>query len=133
MEVWPTSDPIIEEGFNVKWNDYKYSEKSLGHLSKSHKDLQLIFEEYLRIGTIDIRIVECSRSLELQQKYYREGKSQIDGVNKKGKHNYNPSHAIDIVNLSGDAYNKNDLSYIAGQLYNHISNAMGERIDRSCN
>ena len=45
----------------------------------------------------DISVIEGHRSLETQQAYYRDGKSQLDGVNKKSKHQSWPSMAVDIM------------------------------------
>ena len=49
------------------------------------------------IKEYDFSILEGHRTIERQQKLYKNGKSQLDGINKKGKHNYNPSLAVDIA------------------------------------
>ena len=52
----------------------------------------------------------------LQQFRFDQGKSKIDGVNKKGKHNYCPSRAVDIyAYYDGKAqYDITHMSYLAG-------------------
>jgi peptidoglycan L-alanyl-D-glutamate endopeptidase CwlK len=35
--------------------------------------------------------------MERQQKLYQQGKSKLDGINKRSKHNYYPSLAVDIM------------------------------------
>jgi len=70
---------------------------------------------------VDFGISEGYRSVERQNDLYRQGKSKIDGLEKKGKHNYNPSMAVDIYAYHSDletrrkiVYDKTHLAYIAG-------------------
>ncbi len=98
---------------------FKLSKKSLAKLSTCHKDLQLIINTAISISDIDFGISEGHRSIELQKKYYAESKSQIDGINKKGKHNYNPSLAVDIylwIN-SKASWDNETLSYVSGLIH----------------
>jgi peptidoglycan L-alanyl-D-glutamate endopeptidase CwlK len=64
-------------------------------LSSCHKDLQIIFNEVVKL--YDCIILEGHRSIKRQQRLYKEGKSKIDGINKKGKHNHTPSMAVDVA------------------------------------
>lgn len=75
---------------------FKLGKRSLEKLNTCHKDLQLIINTAISLSDIDFGISEGHRSIELQNKYYKEGKSKIDGITKKGKHNYEPSLAVDI-------------------------------------
>lgn len=95
---------------------YRFSETSRKRLQTCHPDLIAIFEEAIKRSPIDFGIAEGQRSIEDQQKYFREGKSKIDGITKKGKHNYNPSLAVDIYAFfSGKAsWDKDHLCVIAG-------------------
>lgn len=97
---------------------YIFGKRSQSQLDTCHKDLQLIANEALKVSRVDFSIVEGSRPVELQQKYFKEGKSKIDGIKIKGNHNYQPSRAFDIaVYVSGKpklTYNANHLCYIAG-------------------
>lgn len=71
----------------------KFGTKSLQKLSECEEFLQILAKEVIKY--IDFTIYEGHRPVELQQKYFKEGKSKIDGINKKGKHNYFPSKAFD--------------------------------------
>jgi peptidoglycan L-alanyl-D-glutamate endopeptidase CwlK len=68
---------------------------STNRLSTCHKDLQTIFNEVIK--SYDCIILEGHRSVERQQQLYKEGKSKIDGITKKGNHNYSPSLAADVA------------------------------------
>lgn len=63
---------------------YPFGAKSRERLETCHKDIQLIFNEASDV--IDISILEGVRDTERQQKLFAEGKSQLDGVTKKSKH-----------------------------------------------
>lgn len=69
---------------------YKFSSKSQAKLNECHKDIQIICNELIKY--IDFTVVTGYRSPEEQLKKYQQGFSKV----KKGKHNYNPSLAIDI-------------------------------------
>jgi len=77
-----------------------------------HEDLRLLISEALKYSTIDFGLSEGARSVETQQEYFQRGRTKIDGqwvitdkskvityvdgVVKKGKHNYTPSMAFDF-------------------------------------
>ena len=93
-----------------------FSKTSNKRLSTCHQDLQLIFNEAINVSRVDFGVAEGHRSIEDQFKYFSQGKSRIDGINKKGKHNYSPSLAIDIyAYVNGKAsWEKDSLNYLAG-------------------
>lgn len=74
---------------------YKFSKRSLDNLYNVDARLVKICNELIK--RIDFTVIEGHRSLERQMELYKKGASQIDGVTKKGKHNYLPSLAIDII------------------------------------
>lgn len=74
---------------------YKFGSKSQSRLDTCHKDIQTIINEVIKV--YDCSVIEGQRTLETQQKYFKEGKSQLDGINKKSKHQSNPSMAIDVM------------------------------------
>lgn len=74
---------------------YVFSKKSLDKLETCHKDIQTILKELIQY--YDFSIVEGHRSQETQMKYFAEGKSKLDGVHKKSKHQSYPSMAVDIM------------------------------------
>ena len=95
---------------------YHFGKRSKEVLASCHADLQLIAEEALKCSHIDFKIVEGHRSIERQRQLYNEGKSKIDGITRKGKHNYSPSLAFDVcvVAKDADAYDKQHLCYLGG-------------------
>lgn len=102
---------------------YSFGNTSLKRLNSCHKDLIKIAKLAISRSRVDFGISEGFRSIAKQQEYYNAGKSQIDGINKKGNHNYYPSLAFDFYAYHSDsetrakiAYDKCTLSYIAGIL-----------------
>ena len=100
---------------------YKFGNKSKEKLYDCHRDLQKIMTLAISKSKVDFGISEGFRSIERQNQLFIEGKSKIDGYNKKGKHNYNPSLAVDIFAYHSDikirrkiAYDKMTLAYIGG-------------------
>ena len=57
--------------------------------------LQEILREAIKV--IDFSVLEGYRSTETQQKYYKDGKSKLDGIIKRSKHQSYPSKAVDIA------------------------------------
>ena len=98
---------------------FKFSNKSKERLNTCHKDIQLIMNEAIKISNVDFGIAEGYRSLEKQFQYFKQGKSKIDGVTKKGKHNYTPSLAVDIFPyLENEAnWDNEHLSYLSGVIH----------------
>lgn len=98
---------------------YEFSNTSKKRLSTCHDDLQKIMNEAIKVTNVDFGIAEGHRSIKLQKKYYNQGKSKIDGVNRKGKHNYDPSLAVDIyAYFDGEAqWDHETMSYLAGIFY----------------
>ena len=73
----------------------KFGNKSKRKLKSCHDDLQLICNEAIK--TIDFSVLEGHRSLKRQQKYFRQGRSKLDGIKTKSKHQSKPSRAVDIA------------------------------------
>lgn len=98
---------------------YNFGTTSKNRLATCHTDLQLIMEEAIRVSDVDFGIAEGYRTAERQKLLYDQGKSQIDGISKKGKHNYNPSLAVDIFPvIQGRAdWDYEHLSYLAGLIH----------------
>ena len=98
---------------------YSLGNTSKKRLSTCHIDLQRIINEAIQISDIDFGVSEGNRSVELQQQYFNEGKSKIDGINKKGKHNYVPSMAVDIYPYfeNGAKWDNEHLSYLSGIIH----------------
>jgi peptidoglycan L-alanyl-D-glutamate endopeptidase CwlK len=100
---------------------YTFGENSLKKVNTCHEDLQKILKLAISRSNIDFGVTEGHRSIERQKQLFDEGKSKIDGITQKGKHNYKPSLAADIYIYHSDietrrklAYHKESLSYVAG-------------------
>lgn len=74
---------------------YSFGERSLENFKTLHPDLQKILAELIMI--YDFSIIEGHRTLETQQQYFKDGKSKLDGINQKSKHQSLPSMAADIM------------------------------------
>jgi len=74
---------------------YNFGDKSKARLETCHPDIQLICKEVIKI--YDFSVLEGHRTQETQARYFAEGKSTLDGVNKKSKHQSSPSMAADIM------------------------------------
>ena len=74
---------------------YNFSKRSLDNLKNVDERLVLICNELIK--RIDFTVIEGHRSIERQQELYKKGLSQLDGIIKKGKQNFSPSRAIDII------------------------------------
>jgi peptidoglycan LD-endopeptidase CwlK len=95
---------------------YIFGTASIQRLSTCHPDLQKILNTALKVSDVDFGVAEGYRSVEDQQRYFKEGKSKIDGVTTLGKHNEKPSMAADIYPFIGGKanYDLETLSYLAG-------------------
>jgi len=94
----------------------QFSKTSRARLNTCHKDLQLVMGMAIALSPVDFGIAEGTRSITMQQKFFKEGKTQLDGVNKKSKHNYSPSKAVDIyAYVNGKAsWKAKDMIFLSG-------------------
>jgi len=74
---------------------FSFGDHSRLILDTADERLQALCNEVIK--HYDFSVIEATRSLQRQKELYESGKSQIDGVIKKGKHNYMPSLAIDVL------------------------------------
>jgi len=88
----------------------KFGKKSISKLETCHEDLQQVF--YQVIKHFDCTVLEGHRGEELQNKYFDDGKSKVKFP--KGKHNANPSNAVDIVPWPVDWDDTDRMYYFAG-------------------
>jgi len=95
---------------------FKFGKSSLAKKKTIHCELEAILEMAILRSMIDFGISEGRRSLARQKELYDQGLSKIDGIKKKGKHNMNPSMAVDIYAfVNGKAsYELHDMCYLAG-------------------
>ena len=71
----------------------KFGKTSKQRLSTCHEDLQTVFNEVIK--HVDCSILEGHRSGERQDKLFGEGKTKVKYPN--GRHNANPSNAVDVA------------------------------------
>ena len=87
-------------------------QRSLKQYNTLHPDLQKIIDWGLRFCIVDFTLTEGHRPVERQFELYKKGRefvdgrwkvknkkwivTKIDGYNIKGKHNYDPSLAVDF-------------------------------------
>ena len=102
-------------------NNYNFGKRSREQLRHAHPDFQLALPIALSNSRVDFGIFETFRPIKRQNQLFKEGKSQIDGINRKGKHNHYPSIAADIYIYHPDpdirkkiAYDKEHLTYVTG-------------------
>jgi peptidoglycan L-alanyl-D-glutamate endopeptidase CwlK len=95
---------------------HRLSKTSKGRLNSCNDDIQIIVNAAISVSRVDFGIAEGHRSVEKQQEYFKAGKSRVDGIKIKGKHNYSPSQAFDIYGwVAGKInYEKETMCYLAG-------------------
>jgi peptidoglycan L-alanyl-D-glutamate endopeptidase CwlK len=97
----------------------KFGNRSLERLSTCHRDLQAICNEVIK--HYDFSVLEGNRTLEKQQQYYSEGKSKLDGIKRKSKHQSMPSNAVDIapypIDFSNNGKAKARFYMLAGYMF----------------
>ena len=71
----------------------RFGRTSKNRLASSHEDLQDLFNEVIKY--VDCSVLEGHRGQERQDKLYDEGKTKVKYPN--GRHNANPSNAVDVV------------------------------------
>lgn len=63
---------------------YRFGKKSLKNLSTCHPDIQLILQEV--INYYDFSVISGIRTQEEQERLFKDGKSKLDGITQKSKH-----------------------------------------------
>ena len=63
---------------------YNFGKKSLKNLKTCHSDIQRILQEVIKY--YDFSVISGIRTTEEQQALFKDGKSKLDGINKKSKH-----------------------------------------------
>jgi len=111
-----------------------FGDRSERNLITCHPDLQEIMRQALRISPIDFSIIFGHRPMEEQFDLYKQGRSykngkwvitdktkvvtNIDGYRIQGKHNLDPSEAVDIMIYTPShddlAWDPEHLSHVAG-------------------
>ena len=82
-----------------------FGDRSQSKLDGCHKDLQKLLNEAIK--HVDFSVIEGRRSLKKQREAYADGRSTLDGVIKKSKHQANPSLAADLLPYPADMHGYN--------------------------
>ena len=88
----------------------RFGRRSKERLSTCHEDLQDLFNEVIKY--VDCSVLEGHRSGERQDKLYEEGKTKVKYPN--GRHNANPSNAVDVVPYPVDWNDRERFHLFAG-------------------
>ena len=88
----------------------KFGKTSRKRLNTCDEDLIALFEEVVKY--FDCSVLEGHRGKELQNKYFKEGKSKLKYPD--GNHNKKPSFAVDVVPYPIDWGDKERKIYFAG-------------------
>lgn len=103
--------------------NFIFGTTSKQRLGTCHPDLIKVFETALQHSPVDFGIAAGHRSAKEQYKLYQQGRTipgsivtNIDGYNKKGKHNESPSNAVDVYAWVNDkaSWDSAHLTLIAG-------------------
>lgn len=95
---------------------HRFGKTSKQRLSTCHIDIIKVLDFAIKVSRVDFGIAEGNRSLKKQMEYFKAGKSRVDGIKIKGKHNYLPSRAVDIFGWVNGRINweAHTLIYLAG-------------------
>ena len=88
----------------------RFGSRSRKNLNTCHEDLQELFNEVIKF--FDCTVIQGHRGEEEQNKYFKEGKSKVKYPN--GRHNANPSNAVDVVPYPIDWKDTDRMYYFAG-------------------
>ncbi len=86
---------------------YKFGSRSLRELEGVHPDLVSLCHATIARSPVDFGVFDGLRTAADQNALYRRKASQIDGYNRKGRHQQQPSgygHAVDLVPWIGGAF-----------------------------
>ena len=88
----------------------RFGSRSRRNLNTCNEDLQELFNEVIKF--FDCTVIQGHRGKEEQNKYFDEGKSKVKYPN--GRHNANPSNAVDVVPYPIDWKDTDRMYYFAG-------------------
>ena len=89
---------------------YKFGRKSRERLATCDKKLQKVFKEVIKY--VDCSVLEGHRNKERQNKLFKEGKTKVKYP--VGRHNSNPSNAVDVTPYPVDWNDRERQTLFAG-------------------
>ena len=102
---------------------FKFGKRSRERLATCHPDLQKIFNEVIK--KIDCSVLEGHRDERTQNKYFSEGKTKVKYP--MGRHNTNPSRAVDVTPYPIDWNDRERQTLFAGYVLG-IAESMGIKL-----
>lgn len=93
---------------------YKLSKDSKRKLETCDPRLISIIESAIAISPIDFTVIEGHRSVARQRQLFEIGATKIDGITRLGKHNHEPSLAVDVAPYPIDWQDLRRFYYLAG-------------------
>ncbi|MFH1409110.1 MAG: M15 family peptidase [Nanoarchaeota archaeon] len=87
-----------------------FSAISRERLASCDERIQMVFQKVIKV--FDCSIIEGHRGEALQHLYFTQHKTQLDWPN--GKHNSQPSKAVDVMPSPVNWYDKERMYYFAG-------------------
>lgn len=81
---------------------YKFSKKSLLKMQGLKAELVYLLSYSITTSPIDFSVIEGKRSTERQQQLFKDGKSQLDGINERSNHQ--PSLDLESDELVATAF-----------------------------
>ncbi|MFV2058916.1 MAG: M15 family metallopeptidase [Thiohalomonadales bacterium] len=100
-----------------------FSVKSKRKLAEAHPDLQLVFNEVIKI--FDCSVLCGYRTEEEQDELFRQGMSKVRYPDSK--HNYQPSNAVDVAPYPIDWNDRERFYFFAGHVIG-IAHSMGIKL-----
>jgi len=88
----------------------RFGKRSRGRLETCHQDLQVVMNKVVK--KFDCTILEGHRGKEKQNKAFEDGKSKKKWPT--GKHNQDPSVAVDVIPYPVNWENTDRMTYFAG-------------------
>ena len=102
---------------------YKWGPRSIKHLVTLDERLQKVLNEVIKY--VDCSIIEGHRSGERQDRLFEEGRTKVKYPN--GRHNTNPSKAVDVTPYPVDWEDRERQTLFAGFVIG-IGQSMGIRL-----
>ena len=97
-----------------------FSQKSLDKLNTCHPDLQRLFDEVVK--DFDCTVLDGHRDKQRQNQMVADGKSKV--IYPNGKHNKEPSEAVDVAPFPVD-WNDRERFYYFGGFVKGVASRLG--------
>jgi hypothetical protein len=101
----------------------RFGKRSKERLATCEKDLQMVFNEVIKY--VDCSVLEGHRSKDRQNSLYEDGKTKVRYPN--GRHNSNPSRAVDVTPYPVDWADRERQTLFAGFVLG-VANQMGIKL-----